>query len=114
MTNVLKNIFLTMLVCFFGVLSYNILAPSVRQTNDEVWGSTRATAQVAPTPQKEIIKLPWGQRLESVSWACHPAGYCEPWALFRPLRADELPENHHYWNPRTGAEYIFTESRIPH
>jgi hypothetical protein len=69
----------------------------------------------AQVPQCKEIRLEPGQKLESVSWACAPGGYCVPTWLTRPMRPGETPETHTLHNEKGAYDtYLFEERPAPH
>lgn len=68
-------------------------------------------AQQAPA-EPTVIRLPAGQKLEGVSWACASSGYCTPTWLTRSMRSDELPEGHTLRNDSGLPTYVFYERRF--
>lgn len=80
---------------------------------DELVLRSSAHAQT-PIAQCKEIRLEPGQKLESVSWACAPGGYCVPTWLTRPMRPGEPVETHTLHNEKGAYDiYIFEERPAP-
>jgi hypothetical protein len=99
----------------YGLIIFAVLAnvmigyrPPSQNQKDGV-----AHAQAAPAGQCKEIQLPAGQKLEGVSWACTPGGYCTPTWLTRPMRNDEVAETHTLSNAAGLDTYVISEHRSP-
>lgn len=85
----------------------------LRDVDDLVLHS-KAQAQATQVAQCKEIRLEPGQKLESVSWACAPGGYCVPTWLTRPMRPGEPIETHTLHNEKGAYDiYIFEERPAP-